>query len=362
MIADMSGFTAICLFVAELNGAKNMTPAELEAFGRSCYIDSVLPNHLHEKMWCERLYEDCDSFFDVPANPLARSLAINLGIHKLSHEWVVPIELDCKASMLQYIGALLGDKRLLEMTAASHDGVSVLPDPWSLEGVSSREAVKVSYTRRLYGSTKRIAESLEHKNVKYTADDLISLEAELRYGAFGVANDLKDFIINNCKPAEAMTVLIGDEEFDITCNRYKNIGEELVAYELYNSATDTYETIHHMKTVKEADLVSFRRYFMTLLVHNLDSQVANYVTEKTMEKYGWCIDIHDAWLVSPQAAADVRKWYAEKLQWVYDNRKSILVNYFNSIGITAKAKAEWDYLMDKVVPVDGFVASGWALK
>lgn len=97
-------------------------------------------------------------------------------------------------------------------------------------------------------------------------------------------------------------------------------------------------------------------------MHNLDSQVANYVTEQTMSKYGWCLDIHDAWIVSPQAALDVRKWYAEKLQWVYDNRKDILTNYFRSIGITAKAKAEWDKLIDKVVPVSDFTASGWALK
>ena len=81
-----------------------------------------------------------------------------------------------------------------------------------------------------------------------------------------------------------------------------------------------------------------------------------------MNKYGWCLDIHDAWIVSPESAADVRNWYAEKLQWVYDNRKSILTNYFQSIGITAKAKAEWDKLMDKVVPVENFTASGWALK
>lgn len=362
MTADMNGFTAYCLFVAEMNGAKGMTPQELEVFGRNCYINQVTPHHLHEKMWCERIYEECDVFFNVPADPVARYLAIDLGMHKLDHEWSVPIELDCKASMLQYIGALLGDDRLLSMTAAKHDGVSVLPDPWTVKGTTSREVVKVPYTRRLYGSVKGMKESLDSKKVRYTADDLIALEAELQHGAFGVANDLKDFIINNCQPQENMTVTIGDEVFDITCNHYKNVGERMQTYELYNSSTDTYETIQHMKTVKQADLVSFRRYFMTLLIHNLDSQVANYVTEQVMNKYGWCLDIHDAWIVSPQAALDVRQWYAEKLQWVYDNRKDILINYFRSIGITAKAKTEWDKLMDKVVPVTDFTASGWAIK
>lgn len=362
MKADMTGFTAICLFVAELNGAKNMTPIELEAYGRNCYIQGVVPHHLHEKMWCERLYSDCDNFFGVPAEPMARTLAIELESYNPDYEWEVPIELDCKASMLQYIGALLGDKRLLEMTAASHDGVSVLPDPWSLKDVSSRDAVKVPFTRRIYGSTKGITESLQSKKVKYTASDVIALEAELQHGPFGLANDFKDFVINHCNPAEEMTVNINGEIFDIACNKFHNVGEKMKRYDLYNSATDTYETVYNMSTVKKADLKSFRRYFMTLLIHNLDSQVMNVIMEKLMAKYGWGLDIHDAVICSPQSAADVRAWYAEELQAIYDNRKSILTSYFRSVGITAKSMPEWNRVMAKVVPIENFVASGWALK
>ena len=48
MTATMDGFKAYCLFVAEINGAKGMTPAELEQFGKDCYINQVVPHHLHE--------------------------------------------------------------------------------------------------------------------------------------------------------------------------------------------------------------------------------------------------------------------------------------------------------------------------
>ena len=73
-----------------------------------------------------------------------------------------------------------------------------------------------------------------------------------------------------------------------------------------------------------------------------------------MDKYGYCIDIHDAFIVSPVAAADVRKWYAEYIDYIYDNRNSILENYFKSIGIGASAMDEWEALKAKIVPVENF--------
>lgn len=81
-----------------------------------------------------------------------------------------------------------------------------------------------------------------------------------------------------------------------------------------------------------------------------------------MEKYGFCIDIHDAFLVSPIAAADVRKWYAECMDEIYENRTGILNNYFRSIGITSAAQAAWENLQKKVVPVTNFKCRGEVLK
>jgi len=68
-------------------------------------------------------------------------------------------------------------------------------------------------------------------------------------------------------------------------------------------------------------------------------------------------------LVSPAAASDVRKWYAEELTKIYHNRKKILTDYFKSIGITAAARNQWDTLMSKVHPLTSdFVANPMALK
>lgn len=97
-------------------------------------------------------------------------------------------------------------------------------------------------------------------------------------------------------------------------------------------------------------------------MHSQDSQVLDFVMEKVMSTYGWGIDIHDAIIISPEAASDTRNWYAAELQVIYDNRSTILTNYFNSIGIRKEAMADWDKLMAKVVPATNFTASPYALK
>lgn len=86
-------------------------------------------------------------------------------------------------------------------------------------------------------------------------------------------------------------------------------------------------------------------------MHNLDSQVADLVSGKLYEKYGWVIPIHDAFIVPPQAANDCRKWYAECITDIYNNRETILANYFASIGINATAAKEWSELKARIVPV-----------
>lgn len=182
-------------------------------------------------------------------------------------------------------------------------------------------------------------------------------------GAFGVANLLKEFIINNAQPKANMRVRIWNEEFDVSCNRYRNVGEKTKAYKIWDSVDKQYNTILHTDTKQIPDLEQFRRYFMTLLVHNLDGQVADTVSKKCMAKYGWVIPIHDAFLVSPAAATDVRTWYGEELTKIYADRKQILADYFKSIGISGAAKSQWDDLNVKVKPVEGiFVANPMALK
>lgn len=82
-----------------------------------------------------------------------------------------------------------------------------------------------------------------------------------------------------------------------------------------------------------------------------------------MDKYGWGIDIHDAFIVHPNAALDVRRWYTAELTKIYENRTSILTNYFASIGIGAEAQAQWNKVKELVQPVQGaFKANLMALK
>lgn len=250
--------------------------------------------------------------------------------------------------MLQYMGILLGDKRLMEMTNVIGD---TLEDPWKLEGMS-RLMLKSAATPMLYGSSQTCHELWQDNNIKYTPEDIERYSKEMADGAFGVANLLKEFIINNASPKAEMKVKIWNEEFTINCNRFRNVGERTKAYKIWDSIDQRYNVVLHTDTKRVPDLEQFRRYFMTLLIHNLDSQVADKVSEKTMEKYGWVLPIHDAFVISPAAAADVRKWYSEELWKIYLNRVAILTNYFSSIGITSAALEQWKTLQSKVVPAN----------
>lgn len=261
--------------------------------------------------------------------------------------------------MLQYEGILLNDKRLMSMTNVIGD---TLEDPWKLEGMS-RTMLKKAATPMLYGSAKACHELWQNNGISYTVDDIALYNKEIAEGPFGLANLLKEFIINNANPKATMKVKIWNEEFEISCNRYRNVGEKTKAYKIWDSIDKQYNIVLHTDTKKVPDLEQFRRYFMTLLVHNLDSVVANTVISKVMNKYGWGIPIHDAFIVSPAAATDVRKWYAEELEKIHANRNEILTNYFNSIGITSAAKQQWDDLTKKIVQFEGdFKASYMALK
>jgi hypothetical protein len=175
---------------------------------------------------------------------------------------------------------------------------------------------------------------------------------ESKTGAFGLANAFKDFIINNLKTAEVMYPVVDGERFEVRCNKFKHVGESTVWYDLYNSADGGIKRLAHTKTVSVPDLDRFKRYWVTGLIHNLDSQVADYVTGKCYDKYQWVLDIHDAYLINPEAAEDVRRWYAEALEGIYERRNQILGDYFKSIGITAKATEQWQAVKAMVVPLE----------
>ena len=362
--ATDQGLNAVYLFIAEIIGCKDCTPESKADFGKQCYENRQLldlnldtqegRDDLYENIWLERFYDQIDEYLD---NKLMRALDPTIE----PFAWSVPLELDASASVLGFMGALLGDFRLLTMTNCILNA-GKLSDPWHINDLT-RKQVKIVTMRRVYGSTMTIQQIGKDQNVTYSVQDERVLAEELRNGALGLANDFKDFIITNVKPTESMRVRIWDDEFDISCNRFRRVGETTCKYDIFDTQTKRIRRISHTKTKAVADLERFRRYFVTLLIHNLDSQVASRVAYKVMEKYGWCIDIHDAFIVSPEAAMDVRNWYAEEVTAIYNNRNQILQDYFQSIGVGAEALTEWEALQSKVVPVqEPFVCSPMVLK
>jgi hypothetical protein len=353
---------AVFLFIAELTGSFKPGSGTMDdkiKCGKKDYMSNNLPEldlndeedrkDLHEVVWLERLYNELDGYFEVEGDSMSRGLVLGLeGYREESYKWTVPIELDASASQLQIMGVLLGDNRLMEMTNIIGE---TLQDPWKLEGME-RNMLKKAACPMLYGSSQSCHELWQNNNIKYTPKDIELYGKEMADGAFGVANLLKEFIINSCNPKTEMEVKVWNDTFTISCNRFRNVGDRTKAYKIWDSIDKQYNMVLHTDTHKVPDLEQFRRYFVTLLVHCIDGQIMDSIIEKVMEKYGWGIPIHDAALVSPAAAADVRKWYTEELRALYTNRKEVLVNYFKSIGITGAAKDQWDTLISKVVPAD----------
>ncbi|MHB8098051.1 MAG: hypothetical protein ACYDD5_00495 [Sulfuricurvum sp.] len=260
--------------------------------------------------------------------------------------------------MLAYIGALLGDERLLSMTNAHGTD---LTDPWEFPGIP-RTQFKHAATPMLYGSSKPCHDLWQAKGHKYTLDQVKAFNAELSSGPLGLANAFKDFLITNCKPQAQMEVHLFNERFTIECNRFRNVGETTKVYAIYDTDNNAIRTIHHTDTVRVPDLEQFRRYFVTLAIHGLDSQVADKVMAKVMAKYSWGMDIHDAFIINPEAAEDTRLWYAAEIDNIYANRKTILANYFTSIGIGPEAQSKWNKVQSMVHPVTDFVCSPMTLK
>ena len=266
----------IMLAIAELNGYKVGTVEGKLQCGVNSYITSKLHDldsndeedrsDIYENIWLERLYLDLDAAYGIDADPLARALAVDVGTVPADYKWSVPIELDANASMLSYMGALLGDERLLTMTNSLVVDDN-LNDAWSTVPGVPRNAVKVPYMPELYGSMQT-ARTLLERSKKFTKEQIEQwvplLSAEKSTGAFGLASALKDFIIKHVKTEEVMNVVIGDDEFEITCNKWRKLGDHR---EWYVFPTSTGEKmVPHYVTKSTPDLVAFKRYFVTLLI------------------------------------------------------------------------------------------------
>lgn len=366
--ATNQGAHAIFLFIGEIFGYRTGTEQGKLDRGISAYLNDELldltywpvdntPAALtkaeedrasaYENIWLQRLYQDLDGAYGIKFTaPIYKKRVLDgadfdkvFVIKPDTYQWTVPIELDAGASMLQYIGVLTNDKRLLTMT--NMIGSPNLVDPWSCDGIP-RILYKHAATPRLYGSSQAVHEIWQSWNHEYTIEQLDLMNKQFDSGAIGIADKFKDFIISHVSPHPNMTVRIWGQNFDIECNRFKQVGTETRQYRIYDSSDKRINNLRHTKTRAEADLEQFCRYFVTLLIHHLDHRVADAVIGKYTEKYGSGIDIYDAFIINPEAALDVRTWYAEEMERIHAERKVILSEFFTSIGIGGNAQGAWE--------------------
>lgn len=326
--------------IAELAGWKPTgieTISDKTAFGRNMYNSRELPHcnifnengrdDLHERIWIERIYADLEAF-DLDNTYKAKT----------------PIEKDATASMLQVIGALLGYSPFLEGTNAICTD-NKLNDIWSHKHFS-RKQFKYPMTRILYGSSKSCTKIWKDEDIEFTDKQVIQFNREINTGDMAIANQFKNFIIKNVEPSEIMEPVIGDQKFWIKCNKYKDVAEYLKLHEIYDTDIGETVTIQQSVMARMADLKSFKRYFVTLLVHNLDS----YVADDVCDDIDWIIDIHDAFICIAEDEVEVQTIYSNALNEIFDNGEDILAKYFESIGIdmtNPKIAKQWAKIAKK---------------
>lgn len=302
------GCKAVYAFISELLGYRGKNYDDKVKYGESAYILHTLPKpqgkELHEYIWLSRIYDALDNYDE------------NMG-------WNIPIEIDATASMLQMIGVLTNDHELMKLTNMIN--TSEFQDAWTINGVP-RDFVKKAMTPRLYGSSAEPKQLwLKHK-FDFNQEHINIVTKELREGRFKHANNFKDFVIGNVQPSPKMVVRIWNEEFQIICNRFVPGKETLKTYWVWNGK-EMKRITHH--SLEIPDLNSFKRYFQTLLIHNLDSQVANHICEEL----DWVLPNHDAFVLHPNDVEKCRELYIKKMYNIYRNRHTILSNYFRSINI-----------------------------
>jgi hypothetical protein len=361
------GLDAVFLFIAELHGAKNVTRQEKLEIGQRHYFqrDFIYPekeDDVYEDIWLERLYNELN--LALPTTPLT-----NIGKRRLLDgkitftnymevryrfmapiKWSVFIEIDMSASVLGYIGLLLNHRPFMERCNMIG---TTLTDAWAHPVITNRVQFK-TIMRQCYGSQMTPAKMWDDMDIPYTSEEVAAFDAELNHGELAVAKAFKDFIIQECNPQAEMTIHVGNDKPFIKCNRHFNVGETTNIFDIYDSHTNTIRRIHHTDTKRIPDLKSFRRYFVTALVHGLDGQCMDNVCTPLTADNQSVIDIHDALLLCPTQATTARTSYAKQLDWVHTNRNQILENYFNSIGISATAMQRWTKeVKPLVIPFEG---------
>ena len=310
------GYKAIYAFISELLGYRGKNYEDKVHYGQSMYILHTLPNleemienkdfsELHARIWLERIYNALDNYNDKEG-------------------WCIPIEIDAMASMLQFMAILTNDHTYMNKTNLIGDQFE---DAWSVP-YCTRLMVKKAVTPRLYGSSKEPKELWDSHKMEYTQEQINKITNEIRNGIYANANNFKDFIIGNVQPKEIMKVSIWGQQFEIRCNRFKPQRMKTIEAWVYTGQQKLLKkVVHHVEQVPDCE--QFKRYFMTLLLHHLDSRVADYICQEM----DWVLPNHDAFTLHPNDVSKCRKLYTDKLYEIYKDRHNILREYFDSIGI-----------------------------
>lgn len=315
----VDGVKVVFAAIAELLGYRGKNIEDKIKFGEASYILRTLPDieemrakqnydDLHVRIWLERIY---DNLSDID-------------------NWVVPIEMDALASVIQFIGVLTNDHEYMDRTNMIGEQFK---DAWTVD-YCSRNHVKKAMTPRLYGSGKNPKDLWDKNKLEYSQVQLNKIAAEISIGIYSNANSFKDFIINHVVPQKKMKVRVWNEEFEIECNRFKWEETVPVTYLVYDSQGSGKLRKVTRNLNRVPDVNQFKRYFVTCLVHNLDSQVADCICKNVR----WVLPNHDSFTVHPNDAMEVRQIYTGEMSKIYKNRKKILKDYFTSIGIDKEYK------------------------
>lgn len=308
------------LFIAELVSGFDGDIDRKLANGKLYYSEKRLPNvsgdDLFERIWIERIYAELDAYFQ-----------------NNDHQFTTPIELDFSSSNMVMIGLLLGYTDYVDHTQYM----------WQVDGLSKLH-VKKAQTPYVFGSTAPITKLWKKADLDFTADQVLLMKHEQTNGKFAIANELKDIIINHCTPQPKMVLHIRNEKFLVECNRYKYVGDTTKQYVVYDSVDKGMKVITHTSTHKMPDLAQFKRYFVTGLIHNIDSQIMDNV----VKKLSWVIPIHDAGLVSIAEATLMRELAVIEMEKLAEDGITTLYNYFKSIGLTPEGYERFAKLLGKV--------------
>ena len=309
------GWNCVYAAISELLGYRGKNIEDKIQFGQHMYVVRELPSYeemefndnyedLYVRIWLERIYANIDSYEETG--------------------WYVPIELDALASLIQLVAVLTNDYEYMKKTNMVG---TEFEDIWTVP-YCSRKHIKKALTPKLYGSGKHTRELWDNNKLEYDQVQLNQISDDISHGIYANANNFKDFIIGNVQPDERMKVKVFEEEFYIECNRFKWEETLQLNYFVYTSQQGIMK-----KVIRTVNLVpdpnQFKRFFQTLLLHNLDSQVANTICKHT----DWVLPNHDSFNIHPNDGYDVRKLYTDAMYRIYTYRHKILKDYFESIGI-----------------------------